>query len=420
MRAEPGDAPDAERLLEAYLSVRRLTESLVAPLSAEDQQAQSMPDASPAKWHLAHTTWFFERVVLRDRPPFEPGWDVLFNSYYEALGPRHPRPERGLLTRPSLEEVRRYRAHVDAVVQDALRRGALDDAGRALLELGLHHEQQHQELLLTDVKHLLAQSPLAPVYRAAERDRVGAAPALGWCEHAGGRVELGAPARGGFSFDNERPRHAALLRPFRLASRPVTNGELLRFIDDGGYRRPTLWLSDGWAVVQARGWEAPLYWRRDGAAWHEFTLAGLEALDLAAPVAHVSYYEADAFARWAGKRLPTEVEWEAVAAGAPVEGNLLDPARLHPRAASDPGTGRPAQLFGDVWEWTASPYTPYPGYRPPEGAVAEYNGKFMINQLVLRGGSCATPPGHVRATYRNFFPPDARWQLSGVRLAEDA
>jgi ergothioneine biosynthesis protein EgtB len=400
--------------------VRRLTEALVAPLSAEDQQAQSMPDASPAKWHLAHTTWFFERVVLRGRPPLEPRWDVLFNSYYEALGPRHPRPERGLLTRPSLEEVRRYRERVDEAVEDVLRRDALDVAGRALLELGLHHEQQHQELLLTDVKDLLSRSPLAPAYRPAQRDPGRAEVPLTWCEHAGGLVEVGAAARGGFSFDNERTRHAALLRPFRLASRPVTNAELLAFVDDGGYRRPMLWLSDGWAVVKEHGWEAPLHWRRDGDAWLEFTLAGLEPLDPAAPVTHVSYYEADAFARWAGKRLPTEVEWEAVAAGAPEEGNLLDVTRLHPRACADARPGRPAQLYGDVWEWTASPYTAYPGYRPPEGAVAEYNGKFMVNQLVLRGGSCATPPGHVRATYRNFFPPGARWQFSGIRLAEDA
>lgn len=423
MRAYAHETPPPEVLLSGFRSVRALTEALAAPLSAEDQQAQSMPDASPTKWHLAHTTWFFERLVLmehvRGHAPFDPCFDVLFNSYYEALGPRHPRPARGLLTRPSLDEVRRWRAHVDEAVVRALERDALGDLGRATLELGLHHEQQHQELLLTDAKHLLAQSPLAPAYAPSRRSRGGAAPPLAWHEHPGGRVEVGAPDHGPFSFDNERARHEALLRPCRLASRPVTNGEWLAFVNDGGYRRPAPWLSDGWAAVQARGWEAPLYWRPDGGGgWLEFTLAGLEPLDLAAPVAHVSYYEADAFARWAGRRLPTEHEWEAFAAGAPVEGNLLDPARLHPCAGEQ--RDGPAQLFGDVWEWTSSAYSPYPGYRPAEGALAEYNGKFMVNQLVLRGGSCATPPGHVRASYRNFFPPDARWQLSGVRLAEDA
>ncbi len=425
MRAHAREVPPAETLLAGLRSVRALSEALAAPLSPEDQQAQSMPDASPTKWHLAHTTWFFERLVLCEHAagyaPFDPRLDVLFNSYYEALGPRHPRPQRGLLTRPTLDEVRRWRAHVDAALADLLRRDALGDAGRAVVELGLHHEQQHQELLLTDVKHLLAQSPLAPAYAPATRDAaLASAPALRWHEHAGGRVEVGAGA--GFSFDNERPRHEALLRPFRLASRPVTNGEWLAFVADGGYRRPTLWLSDGWAAAQARAWEAPLHWRRDDAGgWHEFTLAGVEPLAPAAPVTHVSYYEADAFARWAGKRLPTEVEWEVFAAAAPVEGNLLDPTRLHPRPCGpDAASERPAQMFGDVWEWTSSPYTAYPGFRPAEGALAEYNGKFMVNQLVLRGGSCATPAGHVRASYRNFFPADARWQFSGVRLAEDA
>lgn len=434
MRAYAQEAPSAGALVERYRSVRAMTEALAAPLTAEDQQAQSMPDASPTKWHLAHTTWFFERLVLgehaRGYARFDPRFDLLFNSYYEALGPRHPRPQRGLLTRPPLDEVRRWRAHVDAALDDVLRRDALDDAGRAAVELGLHHEQQHQELLLTDAKHLLAQSPLDPAYAPARRDRAPAAPPLVWHEHPGGRVELGAPAHGPFSFDNERPRHEALLRPFRLASRPVTNGEWLSFVDDGGYRRPTLWLSDGWAVVRARGWQAPLHWRRpgDGEAWSEFTLAGREPLDPGAPVAHVSYYEADAFARWASKRLPTEAEWEVFAAaeaavglGVGVAGNLLDLDRLHPRAcAADAGRERPAQLFGDVWEWTASPYVAYPGFRPADGAVAEYNGKFMVNQQVLRGGSCVTPPGHVRASYRNFFPADARWQFSGLRLAEDA
>ncbi|MCO5167131.1 MAG: ergothioneine biosynthesis protein EgtB [Planctomycetes bacterium] len=423
MRQHEDDAPPAAALLEGLRTVRGLTEALARPLSAEDQQAQSMPDASPTKWHLAHTTWFFERLVLVDHAgatPFDARFDVLFNSYYEALGPRHPRPRRGLLTRPSLDVVLRWRAHVDAALGDLLARDALPPRARALVELGLHHEQQHQELLLTDAKHLLAQSPLAPAYAPARRDPPADPPPLAWHAHPGGAVEVGAPARGGFSFDNERPRHAVLLRPFRLASRPVTNAEFLAFVDDGGYARPGLWLSDGWAVVQERGWEAPLHWRRHGGGWQEFTLAGLEPLQLAAPVTHVSYYEADAYARWAGRRLPLEAEWEVFAARAPRdEAGLLDPDRLHPRPCPAGAQG-PAQLLGDVWEWTASAYAPYPGFRPAEGAVAEYNGKFMVSQLVLRGGSCATPRGHARATYRNFFPPDARWQFSGVRLAEDA
>lgn len=424
MRQHVEDAPPAAALLEGLRATRGLTEALARPLSAEDQQAQSMPDASPTKWHLAHTTWFFERLVLLDHAPgaapFDPRFDVLFNSYYEGLGPRHPRPQRGLLTRPPLADVLRWRAHVDAALVDLLARDALSPRARALVELGLHHEQQHQELLLTDAKDLLSRSPLAPAYAPALRDVPTDTPPLAWHDHAGGVVEVGAAARGGFSFDNERPRHGVLLRPFRLASRPVTNAEFQAFVDDGGYARPALWLSDGWAVVQERGWRAPLHWRRDGGAWQEFTLAGLEPLQPAAPVTHVSFYEADAYARWAGRRLPLEAEWEAFAARAPRDdARLLDLDRLHPRPCP-PGVDGPAQLLGDVWEWTASPYSPYPGFRAAEGAVAEYNGKFMVNQLVLRGGSCVTPRGHARASYRNFFPPDARWQLSGVRLAEDA
>ncbi len=411
-------------LADRYRAVRALTEQLREPLSAEDCQAQSMPDCSPVKWHLAHTTWFFETFALAagggDYRPFNAAFAVLFNSYYQQVGAQHPRAERGLLTRPSLREVLAYRAHVDVALLDRLAAG---DAGRLadIVGLGLQHEQQHQELLLTDAKHLLGSNPLRPAYRAA----VSAAPAptapvaTGWRTYDGGVHQIGA-AGDAFAFDNEGPRHAVLLQPFALARRPVTNAEFAAFIDDGGYRRPELWLADGWATVTARGWMAPLYWQRAVDGWHEFTLAGVHPLAPQAPVCHVSFYEADAYATWAQARLPTEAEWEVAAAAAPVEGNLLDSGRLHPAAAACQGEGHAVgQLFGDVWEWTRSAYAPYPGYHPPSGALGEYNGKFMCNQFVLRGGSCATPRDHVRASYRNFFPPDARWQFSGLRLARD-
>jgi ergothioneine biosynthesis protein EgtB len=413
--------PTALELAARYRAVRAETERLQAPLSPEDCQAQSMPDASPVKWHLAHTTWFFETFVLErgraSHQPFDPAFRVLFNSYYHGVGAQHPRPERGLLTRPSLAEVLAYRAHVDRLLLDWL---AADDRGVApllpVVEIGLHHEQQHQELLLTDVKHLLSRNPLAPAY-TARRDAAPAAPPrpFAWRAVDGGVREIGAGPEG-FAFDNERPRHAVLLEPFAIASRLTTNGEYADFIADGGYRRPELWLSDGWATLQARGWSAPLYWEQRDGAWYEFTLAGRQPLDPLAPVCHVSLYEADAFATWAGARLPTETEWEATAAERPLAGNLLDSGRLHPAPAPANGSDI-AQLYGDVWEWTRSAYDPYPGFRPLAGALGEYNGKFMCNQLVLRGGSCATPAGHVRASYRNFFPPDARWQFSGIRLA---
>ena len=404
-----------------YRAVRGLTEQLRAPLSAEDCQAQSMDDASPTKWHLAHTSWFFETFVLaphvRQYHAFRPEYRTLFNSYYQQVGPQHPRPQRGLLTRPALDEVLAYRAHVDRRMLELLRDASeLSEALVAIVELGLQHEQQHQELLLTDAKHLLFANPLRPAYRAAIPTSRAPSGSFTWQPFSGGLRELGHRGAG-FAFDNEQPRHRAMVPAFALSSRLVTNGEFLAFIEDGGYTRAPLWLSDGWAAVQARSWQAPLYWERRGEAWWQFTLAGMRPLALDEPVCHVSLYEADAFATWVGARLPTEAEWEVAATPARVDGNLLDSGRLHPAAVAA-GSGI-RQLFGDVWEWTRSAYAPYPGYQPPAGALGEYNGKFMCNQLVLRGGSCATPATHIRATYRNFFPPDARWQFSGIRLAKD-
>jgi ergothioneine biosynthesis protein EgtB len=414
-------------LRDAYRAVRGLTERLCAPLGPEDYVVQSMPDASPAKWHLAHTTWFFGTFILAafdpGHEPFHPHYGYLFNSYYNALGDRLPRPRRGLLTRPTVEEVYRYRAHVDARMERLL-----EDADEArlrglgpLVELGLNHEQQHQELLLTDLKHAFACNPLRPAYRdrpAPPASTRGAGVPPAWVDYPEGLREMGHDGNG-FAFDNEGPRHRVFLEGFRLAARLVTNREYRAFVEDGGYRRPDLWLSDGWAARQAQSWEAPLYWERDGDDWRQFTLEGLQPLCDDEPVCHVSYYEADAFARWAGSRLPTEAEWEVVARDMPVDGNLLDDERFQPAPASAVAAGRPVQLYGDVWEWTASPYVAYPGYRPAAGALGEYNGKFMCNQLVLRGGSCVTPRSHLRPTYRNFFPPDARWQFSGFRLAKD-
>jgi ergothioneine biosynthesis protein EgtB len=424
--SSPGASPalrascDPAGLAARYRSVRARTEALARPLGAEDLTVQSMPDASPGKWHLAHTTWFFETFLLGAH---EPGWrpvdaryGYLFNSYYEAVGARHPRPQRGLLTRPSLAEVQAYRAAVDERVARLLERGLAPDAA-AILELGLHHEQQHQELFLTDLQHAFSCNPLRPAYAAPLPPAGRAAPPLAYVEYGGGLHALGH-AGSGFAFDNEGPRHRVFVEPFALASRPVTAGEYLDFVADGGYRRPELWLSDGWAAVQANGWSAPLYWEGEGEAL--FTLHGLRALAREEPVVHVSYYEADAYARWARARLPTEQEWEIAAVGAPVDGTFADGGRFHP-AVAPPGDagGRPVQLLGDVWEWTASAYAPYPRYRPAAGALGEYNGKFMSGQMVLRGGSCATPAGHVRPTYRNFFPPAARWQFSGIRLATE-
>ncbi|HVK19389.1 MAG TPA: ergothioneine biosynthesis protein EgtB [Fimbriiglobus sp.] len=417
-------ATSSGSLLAAYRAVRAAAEKLCEPLEPEDYQLQPVPEASPAKWHLAHTSWFFETFVLAPHlpgyQPFHPAYAYLFNSYYEAVGSRHPRPERGMLSRPTVGEVYRYRAHVDRAMSQYLAGQEGDLAGdmAAVVELGLHHEQQHQELILTDLKLALSRNPLNPVYHPspAEPEPTDPGPA-DWVRFPGGLVEIGHDGVG-FAFDNEGPRHKVYLRPFALASRPVTVGEYRAFLTDGGYVRPELWLSDGWAARKSHDWFTPLYWQRDGDRWGEFTLGGLHDLLDGEPVCHVSFYEADAFARWAGERLPTEAEWEVATAGLdPTAGNFADDGAFHPRAVSS--DGGLSQMFGDCWEWTASPYAAYPGYRPAAGALGEYNGKFMCNQLVLRGGSCASPRGHLRATYRNFFPPEARWQFSGIRLARD-
>lgn len=415
--------PDPGALLAQYRAVRGRSEALCRPLAIEDYGVQSMPDASPAKWHLAHTSWFFETFLLQPHLPgyavYHPGFNYLFNSYYEAVGQRHPRPQRGLLSRPTVAEVYAYRAHVDegmARLLDVDLNGRGDEIA-SLATLGLNHEQQHQELILTDVKHALCTNPLRPAYH--ERPRLAPAETvpLTWVELDGGVREIGFRGAG-FAFDNESPRHPVYVAPCRLGSRLVTNGEYLAFMEDGGYRRPELWLSEGWAVVQERGWEAPLYWERRGGQWWVATLAGMEPVATAEPVCHVSLFEADACARWAGARLPSEAEWEVAASEQPVEGNFVGSGALHPVPA--PRSAGPfAQCFGDVWEWTQSQYLPYPGFRAAAGAVGEYNGKFMCNQHVLRGGSCATPASHIRPTYRNFFPAATRWQFSGIRLASD-
>jgi ergothioneine biosynthesis protein EgtB len=417
-RATLSAAPDREALAARFRKIRARTLELSSPLTAEDQAIQSMPDASPTKWHLAHTSWFFETFVLEPHlagyKRFDPSFAYLFNSYYEAEGPRHPRPERGMLSRPSQDEILAYRAHVDESIAELLPN--CSDLAARVVDLGLHHEQQHQELLLMDIKHLLSLNPLAPAYGAFPPAAVRDAPALQWISFEGGLVEIGHDGTG-FAFDNEGPRHKAWLEPFRLASRLATNADYVAFIEDGGYHRPEFWLSDGWAKVCEEKWGAPLYWRRGEAEWSIFTLAGLQPMNLAAPVCHLSYYEADAFARWSGARLPTEAEWETAAATAPAAGNLAESGYYHPQPAKGE---RLTQMIGDAWEWTQSPYTPYPRYRPADGALGEYNGKFMANQFVLRGGSAATPADHIRITYRNFFPPHARWAFAGVRLADDA
>ncbi|MDO9197879.1 ergothioneine biosynthesis protein EgtB [Rhodoferax sp.] len=418
--ATPGQA-------EKYLAIREATRALAAPLSAEDCTVQSMPDASPVKWHLAHTTWFFETFVLEPHCPayraFDPAYRVLFNSYYNAIGDKHPRPERGLLSRPGLEEVLAYRQHVDEAMLawlDVAPLAALPAAVTDLIELGLNHEQQHQELILTDLKHLLSRHPQRPAYQKQWPLTQVLARDARWIPFAEGLREIGHDGRG-FCFDNEMPRHRVWLDAYQIASHPVTHGDFIAFIDDGGYRRPELWLSAGWDAVADRGWQAPAYWTQRDGQWHAFTLHGEVPVDPNAPVCHVSFFEADAFARWAKARLPTEAEWEIAVGGVPRSGNFLESGALHPLAPRVAGTdGMLAQAFGDVWEWTRSDYGPYPGFQPAIGAVGEYNGKFMCAQYVLRGGSCATPASHIRATYRNFFPPDARWQFSGLRLARDA
>jgi len=418
---QPLRAP-AQARIERFLAVRAATLALTTSLSAEDQTVQSMPDASPVKWHQAHTTWFFETFLLTPFDPdyraFDPLFGYLFNSYYETVGPRRPRPMRGLVTRPALSEVRAYRRHVDQAMIELLSRPVADQPEiAALLDLGLAHEQQHQELILMDVLHLFAQMPSRPAYRPVNSAPAPEPGAMNFIDFQGGLAWIGHPGPG-FAFDNESPRHQVLLQPFRLADRLVTNGEWLQFIEAGGYRRAEYWLSDGWARVQADDWAHPLYWvcGEDG-GWSEMTLGGLGPLDPHAPVAHVSYYEADAFARWAGKRLPSEAEWEHAAEGLSIEGGFLDLERLAPAGAPlGPGL---RQMFGELWQWTRSPYAPYPGFEPGAGAVGEYNGKFMINQMVLRGGCCTTPPDHLRATYRNFFYPHQQWAFTGLRLAAD-
>lgn len=403
-----------------YTEVRGRTEALCAPLTAEDHGVQPFVDASPPKWHLAHTTWFFEVFLLKaflpGYAPFHPSFEYLFNSYYEGVGKQFPRPKRGTLSRPTLDEVHAYRGHVDAAMNRLL---AKDDRRvTSRITLGLHHEQQHQELIVTDVKAILGTNPLRPAYRqlSAPTPAAPAALPLRFVDTSGGVVTVGADAQGGFCFDNELPRHNVWLDDFALGHRLITNAEYAEFVAAGAYDEPTLWLADGWAWARANNIRAPMYWHRDGGEWLEYRLDGDRPLAPAAPVTHVSYFEADAYARWAGARLPTEAEWEHAVATAPVEGNLADGA-LHPGPADAAGCGPLTQMFGDCWEWTASAYAPYPGFRPLTGVLGEYNGKFMSGQQVLRGGSCATPVGHLRPSYRNFFYPQDRWQFTGIRLA---
>ena len=407
-------------LADFYVHVRQRSVALAAPLSAEDAMVQSMADASPTKWHLAHTTWFFERFVLGAQAgyqPLQPDWHFLFNSYYETIGPAHARPQRGLLSRPSLEQVYDYRERIDGQVLRLLQDRALTDETLDHLQLGLQHEQQHQELLLTDIKHALWSNPLQPAYRDDLAIVAGAATPLHWTDSPERIAWIGAhawPADADFAYDNESPRHRVLVPAHALANRPASNAEFAAFIADGGYQQVQLWMSEGWSLNQAQQWRHPLYW--DDALEREYTLGGWRALDPHAPVCHISYYEADAYARWAGARLPTEFEWEAAASQHAPDGHFVDDDRLHPSAPR--GADGLQQLHGDVWEWTSSAYGPYPGFSTFPGSLGEYNGKFMCGQWILRGGSCATPRGHVRASYRNFFDPSARWQFSGVRLAK--
>lgn len=423
MEASPPQRP-VPSSSEDFPRVRDATEVLCAPLQTEDYVIQSMPDVSPTKWHLAHTSWFFEAFLLQ---PFDseytvshPTYGYLFNSYYNVIGERHPRGQRGLASRPTVAEVYAYRHGVDERMLALLAREADSDM-LAVADLGLHHEQQHQELLLTDIKHVFWMNPLRPAYRQAAAGRFAPPPPMHWFGYPETIIEIGH-AGNDFAFDNERPRHRTLISAFSLASRLVTNGEYRAFMEDGGYERPDLWLSDGWRTAQERAWKAPLYWEYTGGDWGYFTLSGMQPVDLNEPICHVSYYEADAYARWAGARLPTESEWEHVASTVPISGNFVESGLFHPMAMGSTALSiddAPFQLFGDVWEWTSSPYVGYPGFRPLPGAAGEYNGKFMSNQMVLRGGSCATPASHIRSTYRNFFPSDTRWQFSGFRLARD-
>lgn len=415
---------DPATLIADYQEVRQTTERLCAPLPIEDHMIQAMPDASPTRWHLGHVSWFFETFILK---PHLSGYQLvnsiyqlLFNSYYDSAGPQFYKSHRGHLSRPTVAEVYEYRKRVDEGMSDLLEitdPQKLPEIG-SLIVLGLNHEQQHQELILTDLKFNLSVNPLRPAYHEREIPQGESTPPLYWIEFEDGVHSIGHD-RKGFAFDNEWPRHQTYLRPYRLASRLVNNGEYMEFMEGGGYQRSDLWLSEGWKTVQAQGWNAPLYWEKVDGTWWTQTLSGMQPVDEHAPVVHVSYYEADAYARWRDKRLPTEQEWEHAAERELLEGNLQESGLYHPLPAKDDNS-RLKQLIGDVWEWTRSPYAPYPGFRPIEGDVGEYNGKFMVNQMVLRGGSCVTPQSHIRASYRNFFPPEARWQFSGIRLADDS
>ena len=410
--------PRSETPLERFRRIRQTSLDLAAPLEIEDMVVQSMPNASPTRWHLAHTTWFFEHFLLaphrEEFQPYRDGWEYLFNSYYYSVGDMHKRPERGLLSRPTVAEILVYREHVDAQMEEMIGGNAGNAELEFLLELGINHEQQHQELILTDIKHALSRNPLKPAYRSDHEPQNRTGVPLRFIEFPGGIKETGTD-QSSFCFDNETPRHRELLNPYEIGSRLATNAEFREFIEDGGYQRHELWLSDGWAHVLDQRLSRPIYWSEDLDS--EFSLLGEIDLDPHRSVCHVSYYEADAFARWCGARLPAEAEWEQVAAERPISGNLLEQQNFHP-AGSDAGDGV-SQLYGDAWEWTQSPYRAYPGFQPLAGSLGEYNGKFMCNQMVLRGGSCATPRDHIRPTYRNFFHPDARWQFSGIRLARD-
>ncbi len=417
---------DTGSFAERYRVVRGFTTKLCEPLATEDYVIQSMPDVSPTKWHLAHTTWFLETFVLK---PYLPGYKefharyaYLFNSYYVQAGERHSRPKRGLVSRPTVEDVYRYRAHVDEYMLEWLETAdpGMKRTIAPLIVLGLNHEQQHQELILTDIKHVFSCNPLRPAYHEQKTGRKGVEAALGWIDFEGGLCEIGHEGEG-FAYDNEMPRHRAFVEPYRLASRPVTNGEYLQFIEGGGYERPAVWLSDGWDAAMAHGWSAPQYWEKLENRWHVYTLAGMREIEEAEPVCHVSYFEADAYARWSGARLPTEQELEVALQPVEVVGNFAEQGHFHPIPANARGNvAAPLQMYGDLWEWTRSPYSPYPGYNPVPGAIGEYNGKFMCNQFVLRGGSCVTSATHIRSTYRSFFYPKDRWQFSGIRLAKDA
>lgn len=424
MQASPRSAQSSLRthFIEEYQKVRRFSEYLCEPLATEDYVIQSMPDVSPTKWHLAHVSWFFETFLLfpaiPDYQSLHPQYAYLFNSYYNTIGERHCRPKRGLISRPTVAETYRYRKYVDEQVLELLTK--IDEERlmqfAPIITLGFHHEQQHQELLLTDIKHVLSCNPLYPIYRVHPPLSASTVPELEWISFPEGIYLIGHEGEG-FAYDNEGPRHREFLQPFQLASRLVTNGEYLEFIEDGGYQNPLLWLSEGWSTVQAEEWQAPLYWEKRDGQWEVMTLSGLRPVDKTEPVCHVSYYEADAYARWADARLPTEAEWEVAARSIPIEGNFVDDGLYHP-APAKATSGKLTQMYGDVWEWTQSSYSPYPNFKPGAGAIGEYNGKFMCNQYVLRGGSCATSLSHIRPTYRNFFPANAQWQFMGLRLAK--